>query len=116
MRKQPVRLQWPLTPSQVEALDEMLYELYKRGAVGAAASSAASAPSSSVVPGPPGLDGQDGEQGPPGRDGVNTTLESRVILAAETRIIADTYDRIYVDYLYIKGTLSIQGDGALAIL
>jgi hypothetical protein len=124
-RRQPAHLRFPLTDSQVESLDEMLYELYKRLSTLEDSNVASTTPSSTsggtarVAVGPQGDAGQDGDPGPPGRDGVNgtnTTLESRVIQVGETRTIADTFDRIYVDYLYIKGTLSLQGDGALAIL
>ncbi len=50
--------------------------------------------------------------------GGGAARESRKILTGETRTIADTYDRLYVDYLALEGTglLVVEGDGALAIL
>lgn len=72
-QRQPAHLRFPLTDSQVESLDEMLYELYKRlstleGATILLPSSSSS--SSSSTPGPPGDPGEAGEDGSPGPPGA----------------------------------------------
>lgn len=67
-RKQPARLQWPLTAPQVEAIDEMFYELYKRSST-VAASSGTTVVSGIGPAGPPGDPGEDGADGAPGPTG-----------------------------------------------
>jgi len=71
-RKQPARIQWPLTASQVESADEMFYELYKRvSELEAELTTAATATTTALAAaagkvGPPGLNGLDGDDGAPG--------------------------------------------------
>lgn len=69
IRPQPYRLKWPLTPSQVEGLDEMLQILFKAARQGSG-SVAPSTSGSAGVPGPPGSDGAEGADGNPGPPGV----------------------------------------------
>ncbi len=73
MRKQPVQLQWPLTPSQVESVDEMLCELYRRVgelSTGVPSVTTVSGTGVSSLRGFPGDAGEDGEPGPPGSQGI----------------------------------------------
>jgi len=70
-----MRLQWPLTAFQVEALDEMLYELYKRvgelsTGVTTGSPSSSTVPVSTVIGLPLGLQGEDGAEGAPGIQGL----------------------------------------------
>lgn len=64
----PHRLEWPLTPSQVEGLDEMLEILFRqvrKDATAVPVSGTGTAGAQGLM-GPPGEDGADGEPGPPG--------------------------------------------------
>lgn len=78
LRTTPHRVKWPLTPSQVESVDEMINELYRRVEKlnqelnTVAANTGGTSTTVSVVAGPRGPAGQDGEpgaQGPPGPPG-----------------------------------------------
>ena len=77
MRPQPHRLKWPLTPTQVEGLDEMLEELFKavrKLSVGVPAMGLPTGLASLGRMGPPGSDGEEGQEGPPGPPGINGTI------------------------------------------
>lgn len=71
-RPQPMRLTWPLSPEQVEGLDDMLAILFKQQRVAAntAPTVIATSPIVSGVMGPPGLSGDDGEPGSMGPPGI----------------------------------------------
>lgn len=72
-RPQQSRIKWPLTPSQVESVDDMLETLYKRikalednVASTLLSSGGGGTTTSSSLLGPPGRDGDDGADGIPG--------------------------------------------------
>lgn len=76
LRPQQHRLEWPLTPSQVENLDSMLETLYRQvqdltTQINAAPPTGSTSfnPALVSVLGPPGDDGQNGEDGVPGAQG-----------------------------------------------
>lgn len=71
LQSQPHRLSWPLTPEQVESLDDMLQMLFKasNGAV-VATPAVSTVVSIAGAMGPPGRDGEDGADGIPGPPGA----------------------------------------------
>lgn len=77
VRSQPYRLKWPLTPSQVEGIDEMFQILFKSaktggvaGADGTIGVNGAQGATGRGVPGIDGVDGVDGFPGPAGQLGA----------------------------------------------
>lgn len=124
-RSQPYRLKWPLTPTEVENIDDMLERLFKRVH---ALETTTVAPTSTVVitqggSGPPGSDGVDGEDamgtpGAPGATGATgatgptgaSGVAAPIVVGATTTVSTGTGSTI-PESLEIQGGISLEIEG-----
>lgn len=126
---QPYRLKWPLSPSQVEGLDDMIQQLYKRVRALEADTTVATTTiiQTSSVPGPPGRNGADGQgrPGPPGAAGAagatgatgatGASGSSTPIVVGATQVVSTNTGFVTPESLEISDGISMEIEGGARV-